>query len=83
MNSDGACWNGMASWIGTNLATAFFASLERCSCINLSTSDDNDDAPLIFSASSSSVAFSDQLPVSDPSPPPPINNSNDVANLPV
>ncbi|CAA0831384.1 Unknown protein [Striga hermonthica] len=32
-----------ASWVGTNVATAFFASLERCSCIHLSTDDDDDD----------------------------------------
>ncbi|XP_043687604.1 uncharacterized protein LOC122638819 [Telopea speciosissima] len=29
----------MANWVGTNVASAFFASLERCSCINLSTTD--------------------------------------------
>uniref|UniRef100_A0A7N0UHQ2 Uncharacterized protein n=1 Tax=Kalanchoe fedtschenkoi TaxID=63787 RepID=A0A7N0UHQ2_KALFE len=33
----------MASWVGTSVATAFFASLERCSCINLNTSDIDDD----------------------------------------
>ncbi|KAK3012305.1 hypothetical protein RJ639_012853 [Escallonia herrerae] len=31
----------MASWVGTSVASAFFASLERCSCINLSTSHDD------------------------------------------
>jgi hypothetical protein len=44
----------VASWVGSNVASAFFASLERCSCINLSTSDlvddhDNDDRPLMLS----------------------------------
>lgn len=45
---------GIASWLGTSVASAFFASLERCSCINLSTTDvedDDDEAkdrPLIF-----------------------------------
>ncbi|OAY82572.1 uncharacterized protein LOC109708303 [Ananas comosus] len=36
---------GVASWVGTSVASAFFASLERCSCINLSTAeeDENDD----------------------------------------
>ncbi|KAE8685142.1 U-box domain-containing protein 30 [Hibiscus syriacus] len=43
----------MFSWVGTSMASAFFASLERCSCINLSTTDFNDeeeakDRPLIF-----------------------------------
>ncbi|CAL5195931.1 unnamed protein product [Lathyrus oleraceus] len=33
----------VASWVGTNVASAFFASLERCSCINLSTTDTDDD----------------------------------------
>ncbi|RVW62774.1 hypothetical protein CK203_058884 [Vitis vinifera] len=35
--------NGMATWVSTNMASAFFASLERCSCINLSTTDMDDD----------------------------------------
>ncbi|XP_010252842.1 PREDICTED: uncharacterized protein LOC104594297 [Nelumbo nucifera] len=33
----------MANWVGTSVASAFFASLERCSCINLSTQDIEDD----------------------------------------
>ncbi|XP_042480343.1 uncharacterized protein LOC122061196 [Macadamia integrifolia] len=33
----------MANWVGTNVASAFFASLERCSCINLSTNDIEDE----------------------------------------
>lgn len=37
--------NGMACWLGTSVASAFFASLERCSCINLSTSEDDTDDP--------------------------------------
>ncbi|CAD6241579.1 unnamed protein product [Miscanthus lutarioriparius] len=32
-----------ATWVGTSVTSAFFASLERCSCINLSTDDDDDD----------------------------------------
>ncbi|XP_059452214.1 uncharacterized protein LOC132182871 [Corylus avellana] len=46
----------VAYWVGSNVATAFFASLERCSCINLSTTDldddfdnENDDRPLMLS----------------------------------
>ncbi|XP_073112592.1 uncharacterized protein [Elaeis guineensis] len=34
---------GVASWLGTSVASAFFASLERCSCINLSTAEDDGD----------------------------------------
>lgn len=33
----------MANWIGNSVASAFFTSLERCSCINLSTSHDEID----------------------------------------
>ncbi|KAL5988535.1 hypothetical protein ACLOJK_036300 [Asimina triloba] len=33
----------MANWVGASVASAFFASLERCSCINLSTTDIDDD----------------------------------------
>lgn len=37
----------MANWVGTSVASAFFVSLERCACINLSTShDDLDDLDL-------------------------------------
>ncbi|XP_038875439.1 uncharacterized protein LOC120067894 [Benincasa hispida] len=74
--------NGVASWVGTSVASAFFASLERCSCINLSTSDDHEDPeeahdrPLMYCTStSSSVVIRSFEPL-----PPPVN---DVANLPV
>ncbi|XVF80252.1 hypothetical protein PTKIN_Ptkin15bG0056300 [Pterospermum kingtungense] len=33
----------MANWVGTSMASAFFASLERCSCINLSATDFDDE----------------------------------------
>ncbi|XP_022860872.1 uncharacterized protein LOC111381323 [Olea europaea var. sylvestris] len=33
----------MANWVGTSVASAFFASLERCACINLTTSHDEYD----------------------------------------
>ncbi|KAJ0228694.1 hypothetical protein HA466_0322790 [Hirschfeldia incana] len=32
-----------ASWFGATVISAFFASLERCSCVNLSTFDDDED----------------------------------------
>ncbi|RAL39794.1 unnamed protein product [Cuscuta campestris] len=36
--------DGLARWVGSSVASAFFASLERCSCVNLNTSDsDNED----------------------------------------
>ncbi|KAI3972780.1 hypothetical protein MKX01_019438 [Papaver californicum] len=46
--------DGIAMWFINGVAAAFFASLERCSCINIDTKeeDDNDDdandLPLIF-----------------------------------
>ncbi|KAJ4825830.1 hypothetical protein Tsubulata_029103 [Turnera subulata] len=57
----------VASWVGTNVASAFFASLERCSCINLNTTDfeDDEDAnsrPLITPKSSSSHEIPDSPP---------------------
>lgn len=38
-------------WLVNGVASAFFASLDRCSCIRIATEDDGDDAndlPLIF-----------------------------------
>ncbi|CAA2940324.1 Hypothetical predicted protein [Olea europaea subsp. europaea] len=40
-NSDAT--NGIAWWFGTSVVKAFFASLKRCSCINLTTYDSDDD----------------------------------------
>ncbi|KAG6510595.1 uncharacterized protein LOC121975149 [Zingiber officinale] len=34
---------GVASWVGASVVSAFFASLERCSCITLNTFEDEDD----------------------------------------
>ena len=33
----------VASWVGASVASAFFASLERWSCINLSATDSDDE----------------------------------------
>jgi hypothetical protein len=46
------------TWVEASISSAFFASLERCSCINLSTDEDDDrddeeeakDRPLILSS---------------------------------
>ncbi|KDP41591.1 hypothetical protein JCGZ_15998 [Jatropha curcas] len=43
--------DGVAMWFINGVASAFFASLERCSCIRIATVDDGDeanDAPLIL-----------------------------------
>ncbi|KAI3883956.1 hypothetical protein MKW92_021387 [Papaver armeniacum] len=43
--------DSMAMWFINGISTAFFASLEKCSCINVTTHDDgydsNEDLPLI------------------------------------
>ncbi|KAL7264606.1 hypothetical protein ACSBR1_002545 [Camellia fascicularis] len=33
----------LASWVGTSVASAFFASVERYSCVNLRTSESDDE----------------------------------------
>ncbi|XWS48600.1 hypothetical protein CRYUN_Cryun13aG0090800 [Craigia yunnanensis] len=77
-DNQGSC----LSWLGTSVAQAFFASLERCSCINLSTSDDAEDSeahdrPLMFT-NCSSISSSVTSRAINNNPPP-----NDVVNLPV
>ncbi|KAJ4701584.1 Mixed-linked glucan synthase [Melia azedarach] len=41
--------DGVAMWFINGVASAFFASLERCSCIRIATEDDGEDndVPLI------------------------------------
>ncbi|KAG9134344.1 hypothetical protein Leryth_016236 [Lithospermum erythrorhizon] len=60
--------DGIAKWLGWSVAAAFFASLERCSCVNLSTSDSDDedeqeakDRPLMLTNLNSSTV--QNLPV--------------------
>ncbi|KAB1670273.1 hypothetical protein ES319_1Z184000v1 [Gossypium barbadense] len=53
-NSSAACGklDGVGVWFVNGVAAAFFASLERCSCIRIATEDDGEDAndvPLIQS----------------------------------
>ncbi|KVH98797.1 hypothetical protein Ccrd_022975 [Cynara cardunculus var. scolymus] len=43
--------DGVAMWLMNGVANAFFASLQRCSCIRIATVDDQEDSndvPLIF-----------------------------------
>lgn len=52
----------LATWVGTSVASAFFASLERCGCVNLTTSDSDDedeeakDRPLMLTKLGSSMS---------------------------
>lgn len=71
--------DGLARWFGTSVASAFFASLERCSCVNLNTSESDDedeeeakDHPLMVStvpshldscAATTNPTSADNLPV--------------------
>ncbi|KAJ6675199.1 PROTEIN putative-RELATED [Salix viminalis] len=63
--------NRVADWVGTNVAAAFFASLERCSCINLNTADLEDDEeakdrpPMITTSTPSPPSLA--MPLSSPS----------------
>ncbi|CAA0827447.1 Unknown protein [Striga hermonthica] len=44
--------DGLARWLGTSVAAAFFASLERCACVNIETigedDDEDDERPLML-----------------------------------
>ncbi|KAL4296957.1 hypothetical protein GQ457_12G006710 [Hibiscus cannabinus] len=73
---------GFLSWLGTSFVQAFFISLERFACIDLTTSDDAEDSeaydrPLMFS-SFRSVSSSVISRANNNMPTP-----NDVSNLPV
>ncbi|KAL6894489.1 hypothetical protein ACP4OV_008587 [Aristida adscensionis] len=53
----------VAGWVGGGIAAVFFASLERCSCVNVRTHDDladdeqrDSEAPLMFDDGNSSAA---------------------------
>ncbi|XP_031391280.1 uncharacterized protein LOC116203613 [Punica granatum] len=71
-DNNGSKIDQLATWLGATVASAFFSSLERFSCVNVSTTDLDDeedeanDRPLTLDLSNSSVV--------DPT---------DAANLPV
>ncbi|CAM8933642.1 unnamed protein product [Rhodiola kirilowii] len=66
-------------WVGNSVASAFFASLERCSCINISTSD-NDDDEIEEEAKDRPLMLTNLHTVSEEDIGKPVE---DVANLPV
>lgn len=68
----------MATWLGSTVSSAFFSSLERFSCVNVATSDpdNDDDDDDDYSVSTTATAT-----VNNPNSS--VQNSNDVANLPV
>ena len=62
----------VASWLSATVCTAFFSSLERFSCVNLSTTDpDDDDEDEAKDRPLTLTNYNNNEP------------SNDVANLPV
>ncbi|KAJ7945081.1 UDP-N-acetylmuramate--L-alanine ligase [Quillaja saponaria] len=69
----------MATWVGSTVSSAFFSSLERFACVNVSTSDpDNDDHDDDDGANDRHFTVTN--PTTDN-----VNghHPNDVANLPV
>lgn len=65
-------FGGLANWFGSNVSYAFFASLDRFSCVNVNTSDSDDDdeieeeakdRPLILTPSDHNPTSVDNLPV--------------------
>ncbi|KAH6760476.1 hypothetical protein C2S52_009047 [Perilla frutescens var. hirtella] len=91
-NENGATYydkvDGLARWFGMSVAAAFFASLERCSCVNLTTFDTEDDdeeeeakdRPLMltsypsFSSTTSSFASANSSVANLKNPPPAVEN---------
>ncbi|KAK4742390.1 hypothetical protein SAY87_000391 [Trapa incisa] len=66
-DNNGSKIDQLTAWLGATLASAFFSSLERFSCVNLSTIDYDDDED------EGSYTFPES-PIVDPS---------NAANLPV
>ncbi|KAI3471238.1 hypothetical protein Pfo_027901 [Paulownia fortunei] len=78
--------DGLARWFGTSVAAAFFASLERCSCVNLETDGEDEeeahDRPLMLtdlhSVNSTASSFTAANRIGN------VNNSpSAVENLPL
>ncbi|KAK4747943.1 hypothetical protein SAY87_014529 [Trapa incisa] len=69
-DNNGSRIDQLTSWLGATLASAFFSSLERFSCVNLSTVDFDEDEDEV-----------DGCPITFPESPLP--DPSDAANLPV
>ncbi|KAE9614052.1 hypothetical protein Lalb_Chr05g0223911 [Lupinus albus] len=73
----------VATWVGSTVSSAFFSSLERFSCVNVATSDpdnDDDDDDDYYSTTTATTTTTTTSP-----PVVQVNghNTNDVSNLPV
>ncbi|PON73598.1 hypothetical protein PanWU01x14_057800 [Parasponia andersonii] len=67
----------VATWVGSTVTSAFFSSLERFSCVNVTT-DDDDDEEEDDEDNAQVVAKDPPLALTDQS-----QSQNDVAKLPV
>ncbi|KAE9607633.1 hypothetical protein Lalb_Chr09g0332101 [Lupinus albus] len=79
----------VATWVGSTVSSAFFSSLERFSCVNVSTSDpdnDDDDDDGDYSITTSITPTATTTTTTTTSPPVvQVNghNTSDVSNLSV
>ncbi|KAJ0926839.1 hypothetical protein HanRHA438_Chr04g0175921 [Helianthus annuus] len=71
---------GLASRVGNNVASAFFASLESCSCVNLTTADSEDEEYLDEEESNEVIAMAHLQSIGSSSSK---NSPAPVENLPV
>ncbi|MED6220519.1 hypothetical protein PIB30_045582 [Stylosanthes scabra] len=88
MENDGSI-SSVASWFGSTVSSAFFSSLERFSCVNVSTSDpdEDDDFDDFSSVATPTSATTSPTAATNTALNPPSDKvngpkSNDVANLP-
>ncbi|KAL6182827.1 hypothetical protein ACLB2K_044239 [Fragaria x ananassa] len=63
----------VAGWVSATVSSAFFSSLERFSCVNVATEDDDDDEADHHPLALTNLAHPDQQQ----------HHPNDVAQLPV
>lgn len=72
----------VATWVGATVTSAFFSSLERFACVNVTTDDDDDDEE-----DDDDVQVQVQVQDETKDPPKTLNDQsqsqNDVAKLPV
>ncbi|CAJ1937204.1 unnamed protein product [Sphenostylis stenocarpa] len=90
MENNGSDWkiDQVAMWLGSTVSSAFFSSLERFSCVNLATSDpdndeDDDDYYSTTSATPTAASIAANSTADPPSVPVNAEKANDVSNLPV
>jgi hypothetical protein len=84
MENNGSMIDQVATWVGSTVSSAFFSSLERFSCVNVATSDpeDNDEDDEDYS-SVTTTPTATTTPTTVNNPNPSVQNTNDVTNLPV